>query len=339
MMTTCKGLSKKIAFALLLAITGVSSGLLPANAIHPQDSENEDAAQLVAWDYMETLYCIRLYDASRNLLLQLRGGIPDFTPDGQHLITASPFYNRAYLYDLQGNQLAEFRAAGFLHGFTENGHVLFSSSDLDRQTTSLYDLAGNRLAQFEGELVGLSPNQQQFVTYSYRRAISYLYYPSGNQIAQFEGYFLGFSPDGQQLVTHHYRGEFGEFQVSYLYSIWGRRLAEFPGRFVRFSSDGRSLIVRDGEQNRVYDLLGHELDASQFSEDMNSGLVAGQALNLQLLDRRLQVSRNEVRPGTPDQIRGLSPDGQLLLTFNEDRIEMRRFEDGSTGSICPTIAR
>ena len=183
MMATCKGFSKKIAFAFLLAITGVFNSLPPVLASDTQDRENEDTAQLVAWGYPETLYCVRLYDASRNLLLQLQGGIPNFTPDGQHLITASPFYDRAYLYDLQGNQLAEFRAAGFLHGFTENGHILFGSSNLDRLTTSLYDFAGNRLAQFEGELVGLSPNQQQFVTYSYRRAISYLYYPSDNQIA------------------------------------------------------------------------------------------------------------------------------------------------------------
>ena len=121
-------------------------------------------------------------------------------------------------------------------------------------------------------------------------------------------------------------GTFDGIQTSYLYSIWGRRLAEFPGRFVRFSSDGQSLIVRDGEQNRIYDLSGHELEASQVSEDMNSGLVAGQALNLLLLERRLQVSRNEVILGSPDQIRGLGCDSQLLLTVD------------STGSRCPRIS-
>lgn len=337
-MTICKGFPKKIALAFFLGITGVLSSLPPAIAIYPQSSENEDTSQLVAWDYSVEFYCVRLYDISGNLLLQFRGGIPDFTPDGQYIVTASPFYNQAYLYDLQGNQLAEFGLAGFLYGFTQDGYILFGSSNLDWITTSLYDFAGNRLAQFEGELVGISPNQQQFVTYSYNQAITYLYYPSGNRIAEFDGYFLGFSPDGQQLVTY-YMGEFGELQVIYLYNIWGRKLAEFPGIFVRFSADGQYLIVRDGEQNRVYDLLGHELEASQFSEDINSGLLPGQILNHLILDRRLQMSRNAAISATPDQVRGLSSDSQLLLIFNEDRLERRRFEDGSTDSICPRITR
>lgn len=312
---------------LLLSIAGVLSSPFAA----------------IAWDFSNQVYCNRLYDRSGRLLLQFLGGVPDFTLDGRHVLSASPADDRTVLYDLHGSSIVEFEGGTF-QGFTANEQLVISRADLDRPATYLYDFSGRQLVSFgqpgrffgRDYFVSLSPNRLQVATYSSIEDTSYLYDLSGNQIAQFEGGFLGFSPNGQQLVTYAYTAD-----KSYLYNIWGRKLAEFRGRFLQFSSNGQHLMTstatgdRGDTQNHIYDLFGNELDSVQSEEDW--------------ADDSLPAPSTNDLPAFQGEFRSLSPDGQLFLTYSQQAVEERiaeerirqeelRIEDYEA-SICPRIAR
>lgn len=344
MVTPSKASLSKWYSLVLLGIIGGWSSLPPAIAIDRQDHNDEDISQSIAWDFSNQVYCVRSYDISGSLLLQFRGGIPDFTPDGRHLLSASPADDRTYLYDLNGNQIVEF-VGGIFQGFTANGQqLIISTASPVSSETYLYNFSGQRLVTFgqteqfsdrafdRGSFGRLSPNRQQVTTYSYSEDTSYLYDLSGNQIAQFEGGFLDFSPNEQQLVTYAYTVD-----KSYLYNIWGRRLAEFQGIFLRFSSNGQYLMTstvngnQNDIQNHVFDLLGNEFESLQLPEGGWTDNAPSEPASSNL-------------PAFQGEFRSLSSDGQLLLTYSEDRIERRLLEErlsggDNTGSVCPKVAR
>lgn len=81
-----------------------------------------------------------------------------------------------------------------------------------RDTSYLYDLSGNQIAQFEGQFSGFSPNGQRLVTYAYTIDKSYLYNIWGRRLADFSGKFLRFSSDGQYVMTETYNRDQGNSQ-------------------------------------------------------------------------------------------------------------------------------
>lgn len=357
-MTPFKVFLRRWHYLFLLGIAGILCSPVPAIAIdldHP-DRNDEDISQLIAWDYSGSVYCNRLYDISGRLLVQLRGGTPDFTPDGRHFLSASLADNRTYLYDLHGNSIAELEGGEF-EGFTANGQLVIREANPYGGQTYLYDLSGRRLVTFGerqielsletdvnytetdfniGNSGRLSPNRLQVATYSFTRDTSYLYDLAGNQIAQFEGEFLGFSPNGQQLVTYAYT-----IDRSYLHNIWGRRLADSSGRFLRFSADGQYLMTsttneQGDTQNHVYDLFGNELDSSQFSEE-------------DWADNSPPAPLTDHLPEFQGEFRSLSPNRQLFLTNSEMIAEQRVVEErirvgelaaeDFARSVCPRVTR
>ena len=88
-----------------------------------------------------------LYDLSGQQIAEFEGSSPRFTEDGQRLVTSSDSDNKSRLYDLSGQQIAEFEGSD--PSFTKDGQRLVTNI-LDEDISRIYDTAGNLLAEFPG---------------------------------------------------------------------------------------------------------------------------------------------------------------------------------------------
>ncbi|MBE9177265.1 PD40 domain-containing protein [Oculatella sp. LEGE 06141] len=255
----------------------------------------------------------RLYDLSGNQLAEFEGFDASFSPDGQRLVTSSFPGNGSRLYDLSGNLLAEFK--GLDASFSPDGQRLVTSS-FPSNSSRLYDLSGNLLAEFEGFDASFSPDGQQLVAFSSIGNRTHLYDILGNLLAELEGSSASFSPDGQRLVTFSY----DENSIR-LYDLSGNQLAEFEGFDASFSPDGQWLVTSPYDENsiRLYDLSGNQLaefegfDAS-FSPD-GQQLVIASGSRTHLYD----ILGNQLAEFEGGHVK-FSPDGQRLVTSSTDQL-------------------
>jgi len=150
---------------------------------------------------------------------QLQGALYMFSENGEQLAVCST-YDNSYLYDLSGNQLAQFQ--GIFSKFSTDRQRVITFSERN-STSYLYDLSGSQLAQFQGRHHTFSRDGQWIMVF-FTNHYSYLYNRFGNQLARFQDGEPLFSVDGQQVLISSI-----EHTESYLYDLSGNQLAQFQG--------------------------------------------------------------------------------------------------------------
>ncbi|MDY6806858.1 MAG: AAA-like domain-containing protein, partial [Cyanobacteriota bacterium] len=261
----------------------------------------------------------------------------NFSPDGQMLATASSD-NSARLWDLSGNQIAEFvghRGAVLSVSFSPDGKMLATASS--DNSARLWDLSGNQIAEFVGhtDLVGsvsFSPDGKILATAS-RDSTTRLWNLSENHIAEFVGHTywvtsVSFSPDGKILATA------SRDDTVRLWDLSGNQIAEFVGHTdsvwsVSFSPDGKILATASDDNtarlwdisgNQIAELVGHteSLLSVSFSPDGKMLATASDDETARLWD----LSGNQIAElvGHTYWVYSVSfsPDGKMLATASDD---------------------
>jgi WD40 repeat protein len=181
----------------------------------------------------------------------------------------------ARLWNLSGQQLAEFKGKGHQEGvdnvsFSPNGKQLITVGD-DR-IARLWNLSGQQLAEFQGHKGGIgsvcfSPDGQQIATGGVEDGTVKLWNLSGKQLTQFKVtqsrdwnndvsrvWDISFSPDGKLLAVAVDHGKVRLLNLS------GKQLAEFQGgSSVKFSSDGQHIATVDVPITKLWNLSGQQL--------------------------------------------------------------------------------
>jgi WD40 repeat protein len=191
----------------------------------------------------------------------------DFSPNGEYLATAS-YEGTARLWDLFGNQLADFQHLGWVYSvsFSPDGKYLATAS-YDR-TTRLWDLFGNQISEFIGHedtvwSVSFSPNGEYLATVSADRTAK-LWDLSGKQLTIFTGHLgevfsVSFSPNGKYIATA------SADRTARLWDLSGKQLAEFTGhlgpvRSISFSPKDKYITTASDDCTaRLWDLSGNQL--------------------------------------------------------------------------------
>jgi YD repeat-containing protein len=191
-----------------------------------------------------------LYDRSGDLIRELQGNYPFFSPDGQSIVTFGQTNN--YLYDRSGNRIGELQ--GNNPFFSPNGQYIVTTS-LDSKTNNLYDRFGNHVEELQGEYPTFSPDGQFIATTSSEAGTSTLYDPSNQNTLVLPGRYPSFSPNGQLIATTSPDGA-----TSVVYDRFGKRIAEYPGSDPVFTPDGESLITYVSENRSQLWQLDNGLD-------------------------------------------------------------------------------
>jgi WD40 repeat protein len=270
-----------------------------------------------------------------------------FSPDGQYLATGS-LDGTARLWDLQGNQVAEFsghQSSVLSVSFSPDGQYLATGSD-DR-TARLWDRKGNQVAEFSGHQgwvmsVSFSPDGQYLATGSSDSTarlwdLNHLPNPpllrGGNGGVVFSGHqdsvwSVSFSPNGQYLATASHD------RTARLWDMQGNQVAEFSGHqgwvwSVSFSADGQYLATGSSDSTaRLWDMQGNQV--AEFSGHQDSVRSVSFSLNGQYLatgsvDRTARLwdrKGNQLVEFSGHQFSvtsvSFSPDGQYLATGSSD---------------------
>ena len=227
------------------------------------------------------------------LLADLKGGhYPSegnfaFSPDGQHIVIVSHYYNSiAKVWDIKGHVL-EFDQGGQFAFFSPDGQFLLT--DGNDNTAKIWNIKANSLDDFKGNLgirVEFSPDSQRILTIDGNTAK--VLDTEGNLLANFKGHqdnlnSAEFSPDGQRILT---------------------------------ASDDNTTKLWDTEGNLLVDIKGHQgkVNSAEFSPDGQRILTASDDNTAKLWDAKgnLLADINKVNTAV------FSPDGQRILTASDD---------------------
>ncbi|NJO15473.1 MAG: hypothetical protein HC877_06920 [Thioploca sp.] len=171
-----------------------------------------------------------------------------FSPDSKRLVV-SEWGGAAYLWDLRGNQLAEFNYDITTIAFSFNGLQL-ATGGFDR-TIRLWNKDGKLLTKFKGHagtignILFTHDGKQVLTTAS--DGFAKLWDLEGNQLAIFRGHYKPIrsailSPNGKLLATG------GCDAKVRLWDLEGNQLAEFNGREdcigrITFTTDSKRLFA------------------------------------------------------------------------------------------------
>lgn len=203
----------------------------------------------------------------RNQFPSLYGGVGSvrFSPDGQYIIVGTEA-GVALLYDLYGNELAEFMHDFVIYSVSFSPDEQYIATASDDYTAKLWDLSGNLVREFRHQHpvgnVSFSPNGELLATTSW--GIVRLWDLAGNQIAEFPAHeedgvsSFSFSPDGRYIVTGSHD------LTAKLWDLSGNQLAELTEHqlavtSVCFSPDGKYIATgSDDASIRLWTLSNRE---------------------------------------------------------------------------------
>ncbi|MEM7066526.1 MAG: TIR domain-containing protein [Cyanobacteria bacterium P01_B01_bin.77] len=262
-----------------------------------------------------------------------------YSPDGKIIATSSVTENKAVLWDLQGNQLAELighQDNVFKVEFSPDGKTLATASA--DGLAKLWDLQGQEQVTFEGHGasvrdIAFSPNGQQFITASWDNTAR-IWNLQGELLQTLKGhqeeiYSVSVSLDGQLIVTGSDDG-----QVK-IWNFAGKNITTFNTdshiREVKFSPDGNFIAVAANPETNegvgsLWNLEGKPITqfkghtnwvfAIDFSPDGNTVITSSSDRTTRLWSlqgKPLHELRGQERSfGDFD----LSPDGQELVTVS-----------------------
>jgi len=261
--------------------------------------------------------------------------IVSFSPNGEYLATASDDHT-AKLWDLSGNQIAEFQHKSMVTSVTfspEGKYIATSSSDC---TAKLWDLSGNQLAEFQHKgmvrSICFSPNGQYLTTASSDRTAK-LWDLAGNLVAELRGhqgtvYSVSFSPNGKYLAT------VSDDDTARLWDLSGNLVTELRGHqdrvlSVSFSPDGEYLATASDDNtarlwdlsgNLIAELRGHQDTVYSVSFSPNGEYLA--TVSIDTTARLWDLSGNQLAEFTEHQgwvnSISFSPNGEYLATASDD---------------------
>ncbi|XWK90425.1 MAG: AAA-like domain-containing protein [Phormidium sp.] len=262
-----------------------------------------------------------------------------FSPDGQYIATASDDCT-AFLWDLYGNQLVEFKGHEFAVNsisFSPNGKYVATCSE---NHIRVWDLCGKRICEFTGlgvDRIKFSSNGKYIATASDSDDGFSLWDLCGNQIAQFSRYDLlisniCFSQDGQ------YKATISDDSHVRLWDSSENQLAEFSehdlettsvsispdGKYIATgsykASDDITAYLWDLSGNLIVEFTEHEdtVNSVSFSPDGNQIASASNDGTVKLWDLS-GTQLSELKRWREEALSlSFSPDGKFLVTGYDD---------------------
>ncbi|MBD2612085.1 AAA-like domain-containing protein [Nostoc punctiforme FACHB-252] len=199
-----------------------------------------------------------------------------FSPDSKLLVTTSQNdaysisifrkENKAFLWNLSGDKLAEFQGHTDIINsinFSHDGQFIATASA--DNTARLWNLAGEIIAELKGHEsrvndINFSPNNSDLIATASSDNTVRLWNLSGQEIKKIKAgvhsiFSVNFSPDGQQIVTGG-----GDGKVRF-WNLSGEQLSELkvspnPVFNVTFSPNGKQFATAGDYMLRLFDLSG-----------------------------------------------------------------------------------
>ncbi|MCF2151315.1 CHAT domain-containing protein [Desmonostoc muscorum LEGE 12446] len=228
-----------------------------------------------------------VWDISGKQIAELKGHQKDieyasFSPDGQHIITASFNGAKVYVWNSSGSLLTVLQSITSA-SFSPDGKLIASSGETSTGTTyGLWDLSGKLVAELEGFTLtypGLkshfSPDGKLILTQGWDQKTLFIHNISGKLLAEIKAPHgnissIDFSPDGQKIITtsddksvriwylnskYFNKQTFAEIPSAETIEPQGQ--VEHPYAFISVSSDGKRIITpSDKNTARVWDISG-----------------------------------------------------------------------------------
>jgi WD40 repeat protein len=219
-----------------------------------------------------------LWDLSEKQITELIGHqdavtTVSFSPNGEYIATTSEDCT-ARLWDLSGNQLAEFSGDYEDVKFSPNGEYIAAASR--DSTARLWDLSGNQITQLLGHQdavwsISFSPNGKYIATAS-RDGTARLWDLSGKPITELIGHqdavrSISFSPNGDYILTA------SSDRTARLWDSSGNQIAELLGHHkevlsASFSAQGQCIATTSNDWTiRLWDLSGNQIAEFISNED------------------------------------------------------------------------
>ncbi|MBE9028397.1 TIR domain-containing protein [filamentous cyanobacterium LEGE 11480] len=211
-----------------------------------------DSQYIVTYDSKNKLS--RLYDLNGDQKAQFEGTFKFFSPSSQYIFIYDSENDLIRWYDLNGNQESQLPRDYYVLFSPDNQHIVSYGSD--QRLSHLSDLNGNRKTAFEGVIESFSPNGKYVITRVYRRSsgsILRLYDLNGNKLNEFEGKFGDFSPDSQHVLTITDKTD----ETIRVYNLSNNSpIAQFPGATAGFSASGQYVVTGYNRMIQLYNLRG-----------------------------------------------------------------------------------
>lgn len=284
----------------------------------------------------------RLLDASGNLVAIIPGNSPQFSPNGQLILTVPQSTDKLAVWDVNGRKRVQFEEdhsidPRFQPQFSPDGQFILTISVLDN-TLGLWDLGQGKRIQF-AEDYRIDPSFQpqfspdgQHILSRYADGMvmlwdingqpkAYLRSPTNSGSAD-----AAFAPDGQHMMTYT------ESSIQ-LWKLIKTPIAKLSGRYQDMSESGQQILTSHNKIANLFSLDG-QLQAvlrgdDSYQRNSSSPLVAfsanGQYIltypgnrTMRLWNRKGQplntISMRSPKYGTENKV-AFTKDGQHILTY------------------------
>jgi WD40 repeat protein len=238
---------------------------------------------------------VRLWNSSGEKVAELIGRSPQFSPDGQFIVTRTGFNNTiVFLWSRRGEKLAEFYAENPVIAFSSDRKQIAIGSDdgtiqlWNGQTNTTKELPGIEWYDYydKKELIVTQESKLFGISEGSIRKPRLWNLSEGKMIAELKGNNVQFSPKSRLLATEESSDREGE-TIVYVWDFSGQQVASKKFDFVAqimFSPDGELLAIDANEKTHLWNLSNQQMEKL-------TGTIAS-----------------------------FSPDGSLILTQSPDRI-------------------